>query len=106
MVLYDPQEFGGLEEYATTLAVGLQQQGHQTSVLSATWVPANNQYMLRLRDNGVPIIQLPKWLSYPASHWDTKEQILADNSLAAHSAHLPVGHGALFIRQALLGGVC
>lgn len=77
MVLYDPQEFGGLEEYATTLAVGLQQQGHQTSVLSATWVPANNQYMLRLRENGVPIIQLPRWLSYPASHWDTKEQILA-----------------------------
>jgi glycosyltransferase involved in cell wall biosynthesis len=77
MVLYDPQEFGGLEEYATTLAVGLQQQGHQTSVLSATWVPADNQYMLRLRNSGVPIIQLPKWLSYPASHWDTKERILA-----------------------------
>ena len=49
MVLHDPQEFGGLEEYATTLAVGLQQQGHQVSVLSTTWVPPDNQYLCRLR---------------------------------------------------------
>jgi len=76
-VLYDPQEFGGLEEYATTLAVGLRKQGHQTSVLSATWVPPDNQYFRRLRENNVPIIQLPKWISYPASNWNTKEKILA-----------------------------
>lgn len=77
MILYDPQEFGGLEEYATTLAVGLRQQGHQVSVLSTTWVPHHNQYMLRLRQNGVTIAQAPKWLSRPGSHWPTKEKILA-----------------------------
>jgi len=77
MVLYDPQEFGGLEEYTTTLAIGLQQQGHQVSVLSATWVPPENQYMRRLRENGVMVVQVPKWLSYPASHWATKEKIVA-----------------------------
>lgn len=77
MILYDPQEFGGLEEYATTLAVGLQQQGHQVSVLSTTWTPHNNQYMLRLRQSGVTIAQVPQWLSWPGSHWPTKEKILA-----------------------------
>jgi glycosyltransferase involved in cell wall biosynthesis len=77
MVLYDPQEFGGLEEYATTLAVGLQQRGHQVSVLSTTWAPPDNQYLRRLRQNGVMLIQVPKWLSRPASHWPTKEKILA-----------------------------
>jgi hypothetical protein len=32
MVLYDMLEFGGLEEIAVTLAIGLQQQGHEVSV--------------------------------------------------------------------------
>jgi glycosyltransferase involved in cell wall biosynthesis len=77
MVLYDPQEFGGLEEYATTLAVGLQQRGLQTSVLSATWVHPENQYFRRLRDNKIRIVQPPKWISFPASNWETKEKIIA-----------------------------
>jgi glycosyltransferase involved in cell wall biosynthesis len=76
MVLYDPQEFGGLEEYAVTLAIGLLHRGHQVSVLSATWVTSENQYMRRLRDSGVTVTQVPKWLSYPAFHWATKEKIL------------------------------
>lgn len=76
MVLYDPQEFGGLEEYVTTLAIGLQQKGHPTSILSATWVPPDNQYYRRLRENKVPIVQAPRWISYPASNWETKEKIL------------------------------
>jgi glycosyltransferase involved in cell wall biosynthesis len=76
MVLYDPQAFGGLEEYAVTLAIGLLQRGHQVSVLSATWVAPENQYIRRLRDNGVTVTQVPKWLSYPAFHWTTKEKIL------------------------------
>lgn len=76
MVLYDPQEFGGLEEYATTLAVGLHRLGHHVSVLSATWVPLENQYVRRLRENGVTVAQVPKWLSYPASNWSAKEEIL------------------------------
>lgn len=71
------QEFGGLEEYAVTLAIGLQQRGHETSILSTEWVSPDNQYLQRLHENGVPVVQLPKWLSYPVSHWPTKEKILA-----------------------------
>jgi len=76
MFIHDPQEFGGLEEYATTLAVGLQQQAHQVSVLSTTWVPPDNQYLRRLRQGEVTFVQVPKWLSMPASHWPTKERLL------------------------------
>ena len=76
MVLYEPLESGGLEEYAATLAIGLQQRGQQVSVLSTTWTPPDNQYMRRLAENEVTLVQLPKWLSRPASHWPTKERIL------------------------------
>jgi glycosyltransferase involved in cell wall biosynthesis len=77
MVLFDPQEFGGLEEYVASLAAGLCKQGHKTSVLSATWVPQDNQYIRRFRETGIAVIQPPRWLSYLASHWETKEIILA-----------------------------
>lgn len=77
MVLYDPQPFGGLEEYATTLAIGLQAQGQEVSVLSTTWAPPDNQYYRRLREHGVRLVQVPRWLSRPASHWPTKQRILA-----------------------------
>ena len=76
MIFYDMQEFGGLEEYAVTLAVSLQRQGHQVNVLSAAWVPSDNQYLHRLRQDNVQIVQLPKWLSLTASDWPTKEKIL------------------------------
>jgi len=76
MVLYDPQEFGGLEEIATTLAIEMQRRGQHVIVFSATWVPPDNQYICKLCENGVPYFQIPKWLSYPASHWPTKEKIL------------------------------
>lgn len=71
----DMQEFGGLEEIAVTLAIELQRHGHQVNVLSTGWVPANNQYLLRLRQNNVDFVQLPKWLSHPASDWETKEAL-------------------------------
>lgn len=77
MVLYEPQEIGGLEEYAATLAIGLQQRGHPVSVLCTTWTPPTNQYLRRLRAEGVRVVQVPKWLSRPASHWPTKQRILA-----------------------------
>jgi glycosyltransferase involved in cell wall biosynthesis len=76
MVLHDPQEIGGLEEYAATLAISLERQGQEVSVLSTTWVPLDNQYIRRLTENGVMYIQVPKWLSRPASHWPTKQRIL------------------------------
>ncbi|MEZ4683736.1 MAG: glycosyltransferase family 4 protein [Caldilineaceae bacterium] len=77
MVVYDMQEFGGLEEYAVTLATALQQEGHPVSVLSTAWVAPDNQYLRRLREQQVQVIYLPRWLSHAASHWPTKEQILA-----------------------------
>lgn len=77
MVFYDMQEFGGLEEYAAALAVGLQQEGHAVSAVSAMWIPADNQYLRTFRQHNIPVAQLPKWLSWPASHWATKEKLLA-----------------------------
>ncbi len=77
MVFYDMQDFGGLEEYAVSLAIGLQKQGHQVSALSAAWVPTDNQYLRRFREHRVPLAQPPPWLSHPASHWPTKEKTLA-----------------------------
>ncbi|HLY27934.1 MAG TPA: glycosyltransferase family 4 protein [Aggregatilineales bacterium] len=77
MVLFEPQEFGGLEEYATTLAVGLRHQGHQISVLSISWTPPENQYYRRLHENQVPFVQLPKWMSLPVWHRPTQKEILA-----------------------------
>jgi len=77
MVLHDPQPFGGLEEYAVTLALCLQQKGNSVSVLSTTWVPPENQYIKRLRDARIPCMQVPRWLSRPASHWPTKMRLLA-----------------------------
>ena len=49
MIGYDMQEFGGLEEYAVNLAMGLKQQGHELSYVSCAWVAPENQYALNLR---------------------------------------------------------
>lgn len=76
MILYDPQDFGGLEEYAVTLAIGLQERGQQVSVLSTNWVSAENQYVSRLRENNIRVVQAPKWLSLAASHGPTKQRIV------------------------------
>jgi glycosyltransferase involved in cell wall biosynthesis len=98
MVLYDPQEFGGLEEYAATLAIGLQQRGHQVSVLSTTWAPPDNQYLRRLREHKVTVVQVPKWLSRPASHWPTKMRILAALVWLAGPLNFLLA-GVLFLRR-------
>ena len=76
MVSYDMQDFGGLEEYAVNLAIGLKQQGQAVSWLSAAWVSPQNQYARRLKDADIPLVQPPEWISKPASDWDTKERIL------------------------------
>jgi glycosyltransferase involved in cell wall biosynthesis len=76
MVSNDMQDFGGLEEYAVSLAAALQQQGQQVSWLSAAWVNPENQYARRLAEAGIPLVQPPAWISKPASDWDTKERIL------------------------------
>jgi glycosyltransferase involved in cell wall biosynthesis len=77
MVVNNMNEFGGLEEFAKNLAVGVQRQGHPVSVLSTVWVPPDNQYLRGLQENNVRVIQLPKWLSDITSNWQTKEKILA-----------------------------
>jgi glycosyltransferase involved in cell wall biosynthesis len=98
MIIYDPQEFGGLEEYATTLAIGLKQSGHQVSVVSTTWMPPDNQYLRRLLQHEVAVVQAPKWLSRPASHWPTKMRILrALLWLASPLTYLLAG--GLFLRR-------
>lgn len=76
MVVYDVQEFGGLEEYAVNLAIALRRLGHEVSFLSAAWTPEGNQYTRRLATHGVALVQVPKWLSLPASDWSTKTRIL------------------------------
>ena len=77
-VFYDMQDFGGLEEYAVALAGSLKKdEGQEVSVLSTSWVPLENQYRLRLQEDGIRLVEPPKWLSLAASDWDTKEKILA-----------------------------
>ena len=99
MVLYDPQAFGGLEEHAVALAIGLKQRSHSVSVLSATWVPSDNQYVRRLREHHVTYAQPPKWLSYPGSHWPTKERILAKALWLLSPLTLLLGSGLFLLRR-------
>jgi len=77
MAVNNMNEFGGLEEFAKNLAIGIQQEGHQVSVFSTVWVLPNNQYLRSLRENNVTVVQMPKWLSLIISDWPTKEKILA-----------------------------
>ncbi len=77
VIVNNMNEFGGLEEFAKNLAVGVQSQGHPVSFFSTVWVTPDNQYLRGLRQNGVTFIQLPKWLSMPISDWVTKEKIIS-----------------------------
>jgi glycosyltransferase involved in cell wall biosynthesis len=99
MLLYDMQDFGGLEEYVVSLAFGLQQQGHQVSVVSSAWVAESNQYLRRLRDINVPLIQLPKWIFLVLSDWDTKEQILRRAVLLLSPLVYLLGVGVLLFKR-------
>lgn len=99
MVSYDMQDFGGLEEYAVNLAIGLKGQGQEVSWLSAAWVDPENQYSLRLRDAGIPLIQPPKWISDLASDWETKERILRGVMLVLSPLTLLLGLGVSLLRR-------
>lgn len=100
MVSYDMQDFGGLEEYAVSLTIGLKGQGQDVSWLSAAWVNPENQYARRLRDAGIPLVQPPAWISKPASDWDTKERILRSLMLVLSPLTFLLGLGfALFKRR-------
>ena len=100
MVVSSLLEFGGLEEFAKDLAVGIQEHGHNVSVISTAWVPPNNQYLRSLREHQVTYIQLPKWLSLAASDWPTKEKIRGVVLVLLIPLILLLGLGlALFRRQ-------
>jgi glycosyltransferase involved in cell wall biosynthesis len=99
MVSYDMQDFGGLEEYAVNLAIGLKQHGQEVSYLSMAWVNPQNQYARRLKDAGIPLLHPPKWVSYPASDWDTKERILRVLMLILSPLTFFMGFGVLFIKK-------
>jgi len=59
MIVITFMDFGGLEEICASLAIGLRNRGHATSVLCTTWVPAENQYRQMLKENGVPFVEWP-----------------------------------------------
>lgn len=77
MIINNMNDFGGLEEFAKNLAIGIQQQGHEVSILSTIWIQPDNQYLQSLLENRVMVVQLPKWLSLLLSDWTTKEKILS-----------------------------
>jgi len=91
MIGYDMQEFGGLEEYAVNLAIGLKQQGHAVSYVSCAWVAPENQYARRLKANAIPLVQPLKWISTLASDWDTKEKVLRGVMMMLSPLTLGVG---------------
>jgi glycosyltransferase involved in cell wall biosynthesis len=96
------QDFGGLEEYAVNLAIGLKQQGQDVSYLSAAWVNPKNQYARRLKDAEIHLLQPPKWISYPASDWETKERILHILMLFLTPLTFFVGLGVFFLKKCSL----
>lgn len=103
MISYDMQDFGGLEEYAVNLAIGLKQRGQDVSWLSAAWVNPENQYSRRLKIFGIPLVQPPKWISLPASDWNTKERILRVVMLFLIPLTLIMGLGVAILKRRSLG---
>jgi glycosyltransferase involved in cell wall biosynthesis len=102
MVSYDMQDFGGLEEYAVNLAIGLRQQGQDVSYLSMAWVPRENQYYCRLKASNIPLVQPPAWISKAVSDWPTKEKILRAVMWFFHPLTLLLGLGlSIFKRRTI-----
>jgi glycosyltransferase involved in cell wall biosynthesis len=77
MVVYNLYEFGGLEDIATTLAIGLREKGHEVCVLSSAWVPPHNQYKKLLLASEVPVVHMPRWLLDIGCDWPSKERLAA-----------------------------
>jgi glycosyltransferase involved in cell wall biosynthesis len=103
MVVSSLLEFGGLEEFAKDLAVGIQEHGHAVSVLSTAWVPPNNQYLRSLREHNVTYVQLPRWLSLAASDWETKEKMRAVALVVLFPLIVLLGFGAALVRRQPIG---
>jgi glycosyltransferase involved in cell wall biosynthesis len=103
MVSYDLQDFGGLEEYATNLALGLKQQRQEVSFLSPAWISPSNQYLRRLRSGHISIVQPAEWISKPVSDWSTKEKILRVAMLVFSPLTLLLGIGLSIFKRRSLG---
>lgn len=99
MIVNSLLEFGGLEEFATNLAIGVQRQGCQVSVLSTLWVPPENQYYRSLFENQIKFIQLPKWLSLLLSDWETKEKFLSSTVWLLSPLQILLGIFVFLIRR-------
>ena len=99
MISYDIQDFGGLENYATDLAVGLHALGNPVSFVSLAWVSPQNQYARRLRDENLPIFQPPAWISRPVSDWPTKERIVKVLMQFLDPLALPIAVGLSFVKK-------
>ena len=99
MIGYDMQEFGGLEEYAVNLAIGLKQQGHPVSYVSCAWVAPDNQYARRLEANAIPLVQPFKWCSQLASDWNAKESVLRGVMIILFPVTLGLGGAAALLRR-------
>jgi len=99
LISYDMQDFGGLEEYAVNLAIGLKQQGQMVSYLSCAWVSPENQYALRLKDNQIPLVQPPKWISKLASDWETKEKVLRGVMIVLSLLTFILGMGLALLKR-------
>ncbi|MEM7130818.1 MAG: glycosyltransferase [Chloroflexota bacterium] len=93
MVVPSFAEFGGLEDIAVNLAIHLQAQGHETSVLSVGWTPLDNQYIQLLNKHRIPHVQISHSLWRLATEWQTKEKVT--EFLTAVSAPLTWGAAAL-----------
>jgi len=99
MISYDMQDFGGLEEYAINLAIGLKQQNQDVSYMSMAWVDPENQYFRRLNDAGITLVQPPKWISDLASDWETKERVLRNVMLFFSPLTFFMGLGVSIIKK-------
>jgi glycosyltransferase involved in cell wall biosynthesis len=99
MISYDMQDFGGLEEYAVNLAIGLKQLGQDVSYMSMAWVDPANQYSRRLKDAGIPLVQAAKWISDLASNWDTKERVLRNVMLVLSPLTFIMGLGLSLLKR-------
>ena len=99
LISYDMQDFGGLEEYAVNLAVGLKNQGQLVCYLSCAWVNPGNQYARRLKDAGIPLVQPSKWISDLASNWDTKERLLRNVMLVFSPLTFIMGLGVSLLKR-------
>lgn len=99
MITYDMQDFGGMEEYAVNLAIGLKEGGQDVSYVSCAWVSPENQYVRRLAGYQIPVVKPPRWISDLASDWRTKEKVLHAIMIALSPLTLAFGVAVSLLKR-------